>query len=118
MKNRKTLVVIHIAVPVFLIFIFAYIAFTASDDLFAKGLVLNSLIVYYPVLFLLQGSASSLLKTNVFLSLGISIAMFIIVLLIWLNSSAFIYVFAYVIIGFIGYAITRLIQKSINSRGS
>jgi len=118
MKKRKLLIVSHIAVPVFIIFIFAYTADTTSDDLFANGLVLNSLILYFPLIFLLQGSASSLLRSNVFLSLGISIAMFIIVLLTLLNSSAIIYIFVYLIIGFIGYGVTQLIQKLISSRNS
>lgn len=118
MKKRKLLIVSHIAVPVFIIFILAYTAYTTSDDLFANGLILNSLILYYPLVFLLQGSASSLLKSNVFLSLGISIAMFIIVLLTLLNSSAIIYIFVYLIVGFIGYGMTLLIQNLISTRDS
>lgn len=108
---RKALIAVHIVVPVLIIFILAYVAFTASDDLFTKGLVLNSLMIYYPILFLLQGSACSLLKTNIFISLGFSIATFIIVLLIWLNSSAMFYIFAYYIIGFIGYRVTQFFKK-------
>ena len=116
MNNKKMLTVLHIAIPIVIMVILAYVAFVSSDDVFAKGLLITSLFAYYPILFLLQGIAASLLKANIFISLGISAAAFIIILLIWMNSSALIYTVLYLIVGFIGYAITSFIQKLIKSK--
>lgn len=116
MEKRSILIALHIAVPVLIMFILACISDTTSDDLFAKGLLVTSLLLYYPILFLLQGSVAALMKTNIFLSLGVSIAIFIIILIIWLNSSAIIYIFAYSIIFLIGYGLTHTIRKIARSK--
>lgn len=116
MEKRNILIALHIAVPGLIMFILAYISDTTSDNLFAKGLLLTSILLYYPILFVLQGSVAALLKTNIFLSLGISIAVFIIILIIWLNSSAIIYIFAYLIIFLIGYSLTHSIRKIARSK--
>jgi len=113
LKTKKILGVIHILAPVSIIFILAYITFVPLNDLSFGAWAVSSLIIYYPILFLLQGSACSLLKANIFTSLGISIAAYIVVLLIWMNSSAIVYMFAYLLIGFLGYSVTHLIKKAI-----
>src|SRR5690606_19827370 len=101
----------HIAVPVLLIFMVACVTFIISDDLASGSWAFSSLMIFYPTLFFLQGSACSLVRGNIFVSLGISIVAYIIVLLIWMNSSAIFYIFAYLLIGFLGYGITHLIKK-------
>ncbi|MFC5466073.1 hypothetical protein [Lederbergia graminis] len=108
---KKMLRVIHIAVPVLFIFMLACITFVISDDLASGSWAFSSLMIFYPTLFFLQGSACSLVRGNIFVSLGISIASYIIVLLIWMNSSAIFYIFAYLLIGFLGYGFTHLIKK-------
>lgn len=109
--KRQAMVISHITIPVLLIFVLAYMAFTSSNDLIGMGLIFNSLMIFYPLLFLVQGSICALLRANIFLSLSISTIAFIIVLFIWLNSSALFYVFVYLALGFISYAITRFIQN-------
>lgn len=111
MGKRKVLSLIHLIVPAFVMFALAYSAFASTDDLFTTGLILNSLIVYYPLLFLLQGIACALLQSNIFVSLCVSVVAFLIVLFVWLNSSAAIYIIGYVIVWFIGYGITQLVKN-------
>lgn len=116
MKNKNVLVSIHILIPVIIMFVLAYSSFAIEDDLLATGLILNSLIIYFPVIFLIQGIVCALLRSNVFMSLGISALAFIVVLIIWLNSSAIIYIFVYLVIGFIGYGVTRWLQGKSTSK--
>jgi len=109
--TRKIFVGIHIVVPVLIIFILSYVSF--SNDLFTHSWIVSTLLIYFPILFFLQGAVCSLLKANILTSLGFSLVAYISVLLIWMNSSAIGYLFAYLIIGFLGFGITRLIQKVV-----
>lgn|SRR5690625_1700738 len=111
MQNNKVLIFIHLLLPVIIIFSLVYKAFSTFDVLMGTELILNSLIFYFPIVFLLQGIACALLRANVFVSLGTSTLTFVLVLIIWLNSSAIIYIFAYLIIGLIGYGVTRRLQN-------
>jgi hypothetical protein len=76
-----------------------------------KGIFILSLILLFPFLFLLQGIICAINNTNIFLSLGVSILNFIILLIIYLNDSAVIYIFIYLTFGAIGYLITKSIAK-------
>jgi len=115
-KNNNLFVTIHILIPVITMFVLAYTSFAIEDDLLATGLILNSLMIYFPVIFLVQGIVCALLRANVFMSLGISTLAFIVVLIVWLNSSAIIYIFVYLVIGFIGYVVTRWIQGRLSPK--
>lgn len=112
--NRNILVGTHIVVPILLIFLFAYISFSNPSDLSTQSWIVSSLMIYYPIMFFLQGAVCSLLRANIFISLGFSLAAYVIALLIWMNSSAIGYIFAYLIIGFLGFGITWLFQKAIS----
>ncbi|WP_083402501.1 hypothetical protein [Bacillus sp. MUM 116] len=70
-----------------------------------------SLIIIYPLLFLLQGVGTALLKTNIFLSLVVSALGFLVTVFLWANSSALGYVIVYLIIGFLGYGLGRFFQR-------
>lgn len=82
------------------------------SDIDFKGIFIMSLILLFPLLFLLQGSICAVTNTNVFLSFGVSILDFIILMVIYLNDSAFIYLFIYLASGLIGYLITKFILKN------
>lgn len=111
MGENKVLSFIQLVLPAVVMFIIAYVAFASSDDLYTTGLILNSLIIYFPLLFLLQGIFSALVRANMFVSLGVSVIAYIIVVFVWLNSSAIVYIIAYIVVWFIGYGISRLIQN-------
>lgn len=80
-----------------------------------KGLLIISLIVIFPLLFLLQGIKSSINNTNIIIGICTSIFTFSIFLIIYLNSSAIIYIPIYLALGAIGYILTNSIKK-IKSR--
>ena len=76
-----------------------------------KGIFILSLILLFPLLFLLQGIISAVNNTNVLLALGISTLDFIILMMVYLNDSASIYILIYLVFGLIGYIITKSIIK-------
>lgn len=77
-----------------------------------KGLLIISLIFIFPLLFLLQGIKSSINNTNIIMSIGVSIFTFIVFMIIYLNSSAIMYIFIYLVFGAIGYILTNYIMKN------
>lgn len=111
MEKRKVLSIVQLIVPAIVMFVLAYFAFAAADDLYTTGLILNALIIYFPLLFLLQGIVCASVRGNIFVSLGVSVVAYIIVIFVWLNSSAAVYVIAYVVVWFIAYGVARIIQN-------
>jgi hypothetical protein len=83
------------------------------DNVKFKGIFLSSLIFIFPLLFLLQGVISGIDNTNIFISIGISLLTYIILMFIYLNSSAFIYAFIYLVFGLIGYSISYYSIKKL-----
>lgn len=81
-----------------------------------KGIYILSLILLFPLLFLLQGIICAINNTNVFLSVGLSILTFIILMIVYLNDSAFIYVLIYFTFGAVGHLIAKFIMKIKASR--
>ncbi len=76
-----------------------------------KGLFVISLVLLFPVLFLIQGILCALNGTNVWLSFVMSVITFIVLLMIYLNSSAMIYILIYLISGLIGYGMVKLFSR-------
>lgn len=76
-----------------------------------KGLSILIIILFYPSLFFIEGVAVACTKTNPILALVISLLTFIIILFIFLNSSALIYAVIYSLIYLLGYSITKLCLK-------
>lgn len=113
MTKRRVYNLFNLFLPALTMVILAFVSFSNFfDDLVTKGLIINSLILIYPLLFFLQGIVTALLKSNLFLSLGISTVTLIIIIVIWLNMSAVVYPFVYGFAGLLGYGIVRLIQKA------
>lgn len=79
------------------------------DNLDLKGLFIISLILLFPLLFLIQGLFSSKLNINYPLSLLISLVSFILILVVYMNSSAYIYLIAYTIISLLSFYIGKYI---------
>lgn len=106
---------ITILFPTFFMTIITIISFSNIfyvNGIDFKGLIVISLLFIFPFLFLIQGIKSSINNTNIFLSIGVSLLTFIILMLKFLNSSASIYIFIYLVFGAIGYVITNFIIKN------
>lgn len=112
MVQRQLLKIVQMIFPALIMIGLTYYAFSASDDLFTKQFILNALIIYFPVLFLLQGAFCAFLRENIIVSIAISVVGFITVIFVWLNSSALIYLVLYVILWLIGYGIVRFFRKT------
>jgi hypothetical protein len=111
MKKKNVVTVLF---PLLFMTIITIISFSNMLDFKGidfKGIFILSLILLFPLLFLLQGIICAINNTNLFLSLGVSILNFIILLMVYLNDSALIYVFIYLTFGVIGYLITKSIVK-------
>jgi len=110
--NKRNLVVsLHLLLPTLCMMILAALAFPRTDDLFTHELALTSLVIYYPLLFILQGIACCWLRTNIFISLASSIVGYFLVMFFWLNFTASIYLLVYIIVWFVAYGVTRLIVR-------
>lgn len=112
MNKHRILHLINLLLPGGCVFFVAFIAFSNFlMDMASMGLIVFSLLLFYPIIFFLQGITTALLKSNLFIAVGISTFSFIIVIIVWLNSSANGYIVIYLIASFIGYGVTRFVQR-------
>lgn len=88
------------------------------NDIDFKGLFIISYIILFPILFLIQGIMCAINKTNIFLALGISVLDLLILMLVYMNDSAFGYNLIYLILGITGYLITKIITKYKSSKNN
>jgi len=112
MKRFSPYNFINIIFPAIAMIIIGYVSFT---DVFIqqtdhKYFILSILIIY-PVLFLIQGGITALLKGNILISLAVSILGFVVTMFAWLNSSAAGYILLYLLFGLLGYGVVGLIKK-------
>ena len=103
---------LNVILPATALIILGYISFThvfiqQTDHKY----FLMSLIILYPAIFLIQGVLTAVLKSNIFIALGVSILGFVVTILIWANSSAIGYIVVYLLFGFFGYGVVRLFQR-------
>jgi hypothetical protein len=113
LKNKQDWTILIIFT--LLIFIAGFITFAVpSSEVDVVSWAFNLLLIYYPILFLLQGVVTSLFRTNIFLSLIGSIGAFVLVLFIWMNSSASGYIIIYALIALLSFAVTDFIKKRMN----
>lgn len=79
-----------------------------------KGLFILSLILIFPILYVLQGVACALRQSYLLVSLLVSTITFVAILIIYLNSSALIYILIYNGSGLIGYGGVKFFRKNIS----
>jgi hypothetical protein len=110
MKEKIIKILIVLFVPFFL-FLISIINF--SNFINSKDFLIFSLIIIFPLLFLIQGilNAIYLKKEKAIVNLLISLGSFILIMLIFLNSSAFIYVIIYSIFYTIGFFLLHFINS-------
>ncbi|AGF54665.1 hypothetical protein BJV45_000148 [Clostridium saccharoperbutylacetonicum] len=110
-KNRNVVTIIFPSLFMTIITIISFSNMLNFNVIEFKGSFILSLILLFPLLFLLQGIISAVNNTNVLLALGISTLDFIILMMVYLNDSASIYILIYLVFGLIGYIITKSIIK-------
>lgn len=99
-------------VPTILMISLAIISFTdIFDTLDANGIFMIGLLLLFPLLFLAQGIACGRGKGNIVLSLLVSTVTFVMITLIYLNSSTLFYIVLYLFVGLFGYGLARFTKR-------
>jgi hypothetical protein len=110
-KKRSIVTILFPALFMTIITIVSFSNMLNFNGIDFKGIFIVSLIALFPLLFLIQGILSALNNINVLLSMGISVLSFILLMIVYLNESAFIYILTYLVFGVLGYMITYIIMK-------
>ncbi len=110
-KKRNVLTIIFPSLFMTIITMISFSNMLNFNVIEFKGIFILSLILLFPLLFLLQGIISAVNNANVLLALGISTLDFIVLMMAYLNDSASIYILIYLVFGLIGYIITKSIIK-------
>lgn len=113
MKKIRVCIVIFPSIVMSLITMLSCSLMTKNFYFDWKGIFIISIVLVFPLLFLIQGVASVLSKTNVFLSFGVSVLTFLMLMIIYLNGSSLIGILIYLIVGFIGYGIGYGLEKKV-----
>lgn len=115
-QKRKIQHLLHHILPVVIMITLAAVAFTTSNEQFGGNLIIQSLLLYYPALFILQGILCSILEGKIYYSLGSTVIAFLIVILIWLNATALPYIIMYVLLGLIAYGVAQAFRLIRNKQ--
>ncbi|MGO5064952.1 hypothetical protein FDF31_13290 [Clostridium sporogenes] len=116
MKKRKIITITFPALIMTIITIISFKNMLNFNGIDFKGIFIISLILLFPILFVIQGIICAINHTNIFLSFGVSILDFIILMFVYMNESAFIYNLIYLACGIIAYLITKSIKKGPSSK--
>lgn len=115
MKKISLINIINSSFPSVIMILIIVLSFenvsVSSYGLHWKGILMVSLVAFFPFLWLVQGVVCALTKTNIFLPLILSIFTYIILMVIYLNYSGAIYIPIYFIAWFIGYGMGRSALK-------
>lgn len=112
MKNKNIITILFPALIMAIVSITSYTHMFGLSDLDSKSLLIVGLVLIFPVIFILQGVLCAITRSNVIFSLSVSIITYLVIMFVFLNSSAFIYVFVYLFIWTLGYWIARYLIKS------
>ena len=94
-----------------LISIISYTNILSLSDMDGKGLLIISLVLLFPLLFLVQGVSCAITNTSIVASLLVSILTYLPLMFVFMNESAVVYILYYAISYFIGYFGFKLIIK-------
>ena len=115
-KNIRTILFPSIAIIV--ITLFATLSLDKFVKLDYKGILVISIVLFFPLLILIQGVIIAINRTNIFLSLGLSLLTTIIVGMAFsLNDTSIgyatisFYVIRYLKYGVVGYLISYIVIK-------
>ncbi|EGT3615750.1 hypothetical protein FHH43_05790 [Clostridium perfringens] len=110
LNKRDGVVIFFPALIMFLLSAFLSLDLNNLGTLDLKGLLIGSLIVIFPILFFLQGIIVCKNHMKIILPYIVSAVSFIVVALIFFNSSAIGYIAFYTICEAIGYFPNKLIK--------
>ena len=116
MKKKNVSIILF---PAILMSLLTVVSFSNMDIYNAtgfdfKGFFIISLLLLFPLLFLIQGILCAINNANIVIIVfeyGISILSYIILMKIYLNDSAFIYILIYSALWIAGYIITYIVSK-------
>lgn len=114
MKNKTILTILF---PTLVMIVISTICFTdILKSIDTKAIFILSLFTIFPICFLVQGVLCKLNKVNILISLATSSLIFTIIIFMYMNSTALIYLMINLISGILGYCTTYLLNriKSIN----
>ncbi len=111
MKNNKLITILFPALCMSFITVFTFLSADTNLGMMLKMIFALSLMVLFPLMFLIQGIRCALARVNVVLSLGISSLTFLLLIAIYLNSTAYPYLFVYLSCGLMGYVISFSVLK-------
>ncbi|MGL4772748.1 MAG: hypothetical protein ACRC2K_04195 [Clostridium sp.] len=100
--------------PSLIMGIVSFIAFSNIfdvRDVDLKGLFIFNLIVIFPLLYLLQGVVAFLTKTNPFVAFSTSTVGYLIIMFIYMNSSAIGYILFFGLFYSFGYFVSRFFSN-------
>ncbi|OAB37045.1 hypothetical protein PMSD_09580 [Paenibacillus macquariensis subsp. defensor] len=112
MNKRNIIVILFPALVMAIIAIITFTQMFGLSDLNAKSLIIAGLVLIFPVLFVLQGVLCAVTRSKVILSIVVSIVTYIIIMFVFLNSSAFVYLIVYLGMWAIGYWIGKYMIRS------
>ncbi|RXJ04553.1 hypothetical protein DS745_03990 [Anaerobacillus alkaliphilus] len=108
---KKVFRVLNLLTPGIAIIVIGYYSISPNFLHIDHSLFILALLFLFPLLFLLQGVVTVLIDGSIFVALGVSVLAFLVILLAWMNSSAFVYIPVYFVLGYVGYWISRKILK-------
>lgn len=116
MKGRNIIIVFFptILMTLLTVISFSNMSIYNSTAMDFKGIFIISLLLIFPVLFLIQGilcNINNFNMSNILLSFGISMLDYIILMKIYLNDSSYLYILIYPVLWMMGYAVTYFIRK-------
>ncbi|MDZ5253849.1 hypothetical protein [Clostridium sp. LIBA-8841] len=110
LNKRNGVVVFFPALIMFLLSAFLSLDLAQLGTLDLKGLLIASLIIIFPILFFLQGIMISKKHMGIVFPYIVSAVSFIVVALIFFNSSAIGYIVFYTICEALGYFSNKIIR--------
>lgn len=114
LNKREGVVILFPALIMFLLSAFLSLDLSNLGALDLKGLLIASLIIIFPILFFIQGIIVAKKHMKIILPYIVSSVSFIVVALIFFNSSAIGYIIIYTIfeiIGYVSHKITNWIKN-------
>jgi len=112
MNKRSIIVILFPALVMAIVSIISSNQMFGLSDLDAKSLIIAGLVLIFPVLFVVQGVLCAVTRSKVILSIVVSIVTYIVIMFVFLNSSAFVYLIVYLGMWAIGYRIGKYMIRS------
>lgn len=111
MKAKNLLAILFPSIIMAMVVLVCFQNIFGFDSLHIKGLMLYALALLFPIIFFIQGIISALTKTNFFIGILVSTLIFLLTLVLYMNSSALGYSIVYLFFGSLGYLLSKFFTK-------